>query len=62
MLEQESYTCPKCGMTSYHPDDVKHEYCGNCHKTRRELEMEDYLKKKASQFLKGKVDGTVGRC
>ncbi|MBA7678886.1 hypothetical protein ES703_87165 [subsurface metagenome] len=44
MVEQESYTCPKCGMTSYHPDDIKHEYCAKCHKTRRELEMEDYLK------------------
>jgi len=40
MVEQESYTCPNCGMTSYHPDDVKNEYCGNCHKTKRELEME----------------------
>jgi hypothetical protein len=24
-------TCPKCGMTSYHPEDVKQGYCGNCH-------------------------------
>lgn len=39
MVEQESYTCPKCGMTSYHPEDVKHEYCGSCHKTRRELDF-----------------------
>ena len=43
MVEEESYTCPKCGMTSYHPEDVKHEYCANCHKTKQELEMEDYL-------------------
>ncbi|MBA7657056.1 hypothetical protein ES703_64986 [subsurface metagenome] len=42
--EQESYTCPKCGMTSYHPEDVKHEYCGNCHKTKRELEAEAYFR------------------
>jgi hypothetical protein len=26
-----SYTCPKCGRTSYHPKDVEHRYCGNCH-------------------------------
>lgn len=26
-----SITCPKCGMTSYHPEDVKQGYCGNCH-------------------------------
>lgn len=23
--------CSMCGLTSYHPDDVKHRYCGNCH-------------------------------
>ena len=21
-----------CGMKSYHPKDVEHKYCGNCHK------------------------------
>jgi len=25
-------------MISYHPEDVRHEYCGNCHKTRQEVE------------------------
>jgi len=38
MTEESSYTCPACGMTSYHPEDVRHEYCGNCHKTRSEVE------------------------
>jgi len=38
MTEENSYTCPACGMTSYHPEDVRHEYCGNCHKTRSEVE------------------------
>ncbi|MEW6304867.1 MAG: hypothetical protein AB1705_15435 [Verrucomicrobiota bacterium] len=23
--------CLRCGMTSYHPQDVAHKYCGNCH-------------------------------
>ena len=41
MIKQESYTCPWCGMTSYHPEDVRHEYCGNCHKTREELMVQD---------------------
>jgi ribosomal protein L37E len=27
----ESITCPRCGMTSYHPRDVEEGYCGNCH-------------------------------
>jgi len=26
-----SITCPRCGLTSYHPDDVRQGYCGNCH-------------------------------
>jgi hypothetical protein len=25
-----SFTCPRCGMTSYHPDDVREGFCGNC--------------------------------
>ena len=25
-----SYTCPVCWRTSYHPDDEKYSYCGNC--------------------------------
>lgn len=40
MVEEESYTCPKCGMTSYHPEDIKHKYCGNCHMTREEVMRE----------------------
>jgi hypothetical protein len=26
-----SFTCPACHRTSYHPEDVRHKYCGNCH-------------------------------
>jgi len=26
-----SFTCPDCHMTSYNPNDIKHNYCGNCH-------------------------------
>jgi ribosomal protein S27AE len=26
-----SFTCPDCGATSYHPEDVRHGYCGRCH-------------------------------
>jgi hypothetical protein len=25
------FTCPRCGMTSYHPRDLQEGYCGNCH-------------------------------
>lgn len=24
-------TCPVCGRTSWHPEDVRHGYCGACH-------------------------------
>ena len=26
-----SFTCPRCGRVSYHPDDVAAGYCGACH-------------------------------
>lgn len=25
------FTCPRCGKTSYHPEDLRHGYCGACH-------------------------------
>jgi hypothetical protein len=28
---EPSFTCPHCKRTSYHPEDVKQSYCGNCH-------------------------------
>lgn len=24
-------TCHRCGLTSHHPDDVRHHYCAHCH-------------------------------
>lgn len=29
--EGASITCLRCGMTSWHPQDVEHLYCGKCH-------------------------------
>jgi len=26
-----SITCPRCGMTSYNPNDIREGYCGSCH-------------------------------
>lgn len=26
-----SFTCPRCGRTSYHPADAAEGYCGACH-------------------------------
>lgn len=25
------FQCPRCGKQSYHPDDIRYQYCGNCH-------------------------------
>lgn len=31
MTDQPSITCPICNKTSYHPEDIRQGYCGNCH-------------------------------
>ena len=28
--EYPSITCPKCGLTSYNANDIKHRFCGRC--------------------------------
>ena len=30
-----SFTCPRCGMTSFSPEDVLHGYCGACREFTR---------------------------
>jgi len=27
----KSIKCLACGLTSYHPEDVRNRYCGKCH-------------------------------
>lgn len=29
--KQHSITCPVCGFTSHHPQDIAYGFCGNCH-------------------------------
>lgn len=29
--DEDSIVCPVCEMRSYHPKDIEHGYCGNCH-------------------------------
>jgi hypothetical protein len=29
-----SFTCPRCGRTSYNPHDIRERYCGACHSFR----------------------------
>lgn len=30
--EGQAIDCLRCGMISYHPEDVRHRYCGHCHR------------------------------
>lgn len=30
-MSQPSITCPRCGRTSYNPNDIAEGYCGACH-------------------------------
>jgi len=34
--EPESFTCPRCNATSFHPDDIANGYCGRCEAFTRE--------------------------
>ena len=45
-MTQPSITCPLCGRTSYHPQDIKHRYCGNCHMFHDECRFQAELSKK----------------
>lgn len=40
---QESITCPQCKMTSYHPEDIKQKYCGNCHQFHSEMKIDEVV-------------------
>jgi hypothetical protein len=31
MTDEPQYTCPRCGLVSHHPMDVRHHYCVRCH-------------------------------
>ncbi len=48
----ESVTCPECKKTSFHPEDVKQKYCGNCH------EFHDFLKMKKTLIPEDKISYT----
>jgi hypothetical protein len=30
-VAEPSITCPRCGRTSYNPNDIREGYCGYCH-------------------------------
>lgn len=45
-MAEQSITCPFCGHTSHHPQDVAQAYCGACHAfagTPHEILMSAFL-------------------
>jgi hypothetical protein len=40
----DSITCPQCGRTSYHPEDVRQRYCGSCHQFHSDMERGSKLR------------------
>jgi hypothetical protein len=36
-----STTCPRCGLTSWHPVDVREGFCGNCHGWTSRPDLDD---------------------
>jgi hypothetical protein len=34
---EATITCPRCGKTSYHPQDIAEKYCGYCHQFHAEM-------------------------
>ena len=31
-VEEMTFSCPECGMTSHHPTDIQNRYCGFCNR------------------------------
>ena len=46
-MTPDSFTCPRCGAVSHHPEDVQEGYCGRCHDSTggstSRLAFEEYL-------------------
>lgn len=37
-VQSAPYVCPRCGKASYHPEDKRQRYCGQCHRFEDALE------------------------
>lgn len=35
----EHIQCPKCGLTSYDPNDIAQRYCGACHQFHADMSV-----------------------
>lgn len=56
------FTCPCCGTTSYHPDDVLEGYCGVCHDFTRDAKLTEIAREVTDEVLgEGVYDELNGR-
>ena len=44
-------TCNTCNMTSYHPKDIEHKYCGNCHVFHDIEELKEHVEANATKAI-----------
>jgi RNase P subunit RPR2 len=49
-LAVPSFTCRDCGFTSYNLNDVKHRYCGRCHKFMTDPKSDAEARARAQRF------------
>lgn len=52
IVPQPSYTCPRCGRTSYNPNDLAQRYCGACHAFEKDAQegLQRLLERGAEPF------------
>ncbi len=51
-----SFKCLLCGMTSHHPKDVEHRFCGNCHVFHYPGGVLDYENKRVPPAIRRLMD------
>ena len=62
MIGQPYIVCPKCGMVSHNPNDVRERYCGNCHAFHedfaRTMSDDELIEPRRIKFCKDAGDGS----
>jgi ribosomal protein L37E len=57
----DSITCPQCGRTSYHPEDVRQKYCGACHQFHETMAMLRVADEKC-RLARGHISQRLRQC
>lgn len=56
-----TFTCPFCGMTSRHPQDVAERYCGSCHVFVDDVEERRSFEGRSTEGLERNTGEIQGR-